>query len=91
MTDVFLGFILNESKYVATDLMRVFFSQSPCLMTLQVLHSYKPGWRVHRGVGSVLFLADVLYFASTAVPLHAQVLHLQVLVGRSRVQFEGEG
>lgn len=55
------------------------------------LHSDQPGWRVHRGVGSVLFLADVLYFTSAAVPLHAHVLHLQVLVGRGTVQFEVEG
>lgn len=49
-----------------------------------------PGWGVHRRVGPVLLLADVLNFASAAVPLHAQLLHLQVLVGRSPVQFEVE-
>lgn len=46
---------------------------------------------MHGGVGPVLVLADVLDLAPAAVPLHAQVLHLQVLVGRGRVQLEVEG
>lgn len=40
------------------------------------LHSYTPGWGMHRGVSSVLLFTNVLYLSSTAVPLHTQVLHL---------------